>query len=326
MRILPIFIPHLGCPFHCIYCDQKLITKSVQPDLEQIKKNLADFCLAGDAQKEIAFYGGTFTALSRTEQKRYFDLAAPYLSRISGIRISTRPDFISDTRLLFCRQHGVSTLELGIQSFSDPVLKASARGYSAQRAAAACRIVKSHSFQLGIQLMPGLPGFNAESLQTTILTTIKLKPDFVRLYPTIVLADTELHKMYSAGKYEPLSLNSAIEISAEMISAFEQNGIKVIKTGLHSDLDQHSIIAGPYHESLGEMVRAELLYKKIIDHFSEQTLSISPLDISLFKGFNNRMLTKLKKTLKKEKIPLRFDPDLAKGNFLFTDSAPQYNW
>ena len=326
MRILPIFIPHLGCPFDCIYCNQKLITKTDLPDLKNIKQQIADFCQSSIENKEIAFYGGTFTALSRNEQQKYFDLIAPFLVKISGIRISTRPDFISEEELTFCRQNGVSTIELGIQSFSDIVLKTSGRGYTSHQAIKSCQLIKSHSFQLGIQLMPGLPGFSSDSLRTSIATTIDLKPDFVRIYPTIILSGTTLHKMYERGKYIPLSLDEAIDISVEMKEIFEHHNIRIIKIGLHSDIDKNSIIAGPYHESFGELIRAEILLRKITDNFSPKTLNISPTDISLFKGFNNRMLSKLKKNVKTDNIAIHINPDLTKGIFLFTDSQPDNYW
>ena len=337
MRILPIFIPHLGCPFDCIYCNQKLITKSDLPDLKIIKQQIADFCrsskenkeiaLGGRTEdKEIAFYGGTFTALNRQDQQKYFDLVSPFLPKISGIRISTRPDFISKEELLFCKQNGVSTIELGIQSFSDIVLKTSGRGYTSHQAIKSCQLIESYSFQLGIQLMPGLPGFSSDSLRTSIAATIDLKPDFVRIYPTVILAGTTLHQMYETGKYSPLSLDEAIEISVEMKEIFEQNNIRIIKIGLHSDLDKDSIIAGPYHESFGELIRAESLMRKIVNNFSPKTLNISPADISLFKGFNCRMLSKLKSIVKIDKIGIQINPDLAKGIFLFTDSQPDNYW
>jgi len=298
----------------------------MQPDLELIEQQISEFCNLPDATGEIAFFGGTFTALSRKDQQTYFDLVFPYLSMISGIRISTRPDFISQNVLQFCAENSVTTIELGVQSFLDEVLIASGRGYTSEKAIESCQMIKSSSFQLGIQLMPGLPGFSRISLNTSINKTIELKPDFVRIYPTVILKDTSLHQMYKDGSYTPLTIDEAIEISAEMKEAFEQNNIKVIKIGLHSDIDFNNIVAGPYHESFGELVQAEILLRNIINDYSNKTLTISPTDISLFKGFGGKMLLKLKNSVGLDKIRICIDPGTKKGTFLFTDSQPDYYW
>jgi histone acetyltransferase (RNA polymerase elongator complex component) len=326
MRILPIFIPHLGCPFDCIYCNQKLITKTTNPDLNLIKQQISDFCNSTAEKGEIAFFGGTFTALPRQEQQKYFDLVSPYLSKLSGIRISTRPDFISQNELQFCKENGVTTIELGVQSFSNDVLKDSSRGYTSKTVMDSCRLIKSNSFQLGIQLMPGLPGFSRNSLKTSIEKTIEMKPDFVRIYPTVILKGTALHQMNLDGSYTPLTMDDAIEISAEMKQIFEQNNIKVIKIGLHSDIEFNNIVDGPYHESFGELVKAEIHLRLIVKKYVNKTLRISRDDISLFKGHNNLMLNKLKGLVGIEQLPVKLDSTLKQGFFLFTDSKPDNYW
>jgi len=327
MKILPIFIPHLGCPFDCVYCDQKTITKNIDIDYKKIKVLIDNFCTRNsDYRKEIALFGGTFTNLSFDSQQSFFDLVKPYLNEKTGVRISTRPDAISEGILDFCKDNGVQTIELGIQSFDDEILSATKRDYTSKAAFKACELIKKNQFNLGVQLMPGLPGFNKKSLINTIQSTLQIKPDFVRIYPTIVLKGTELAAWYEFGLYSPLTLDEAVSISAKMLKTFKQNNIKVIKIGLHSDIESNQIIAGPYHQSFGELVRTEIYLNQILKDFSNKTLCISPRDVSLFKGFDRRMLQRLKATKQIEKIPILIDEKLAKGRFLFTDISPRYYW
>ena len=329
MKILPIFIPHLGCPFNCVYCDQHLITKTIHINPNEIAKRTEIFCRKNAAirDKEIAFFGGTFTNLPIEKQKEFFDLTKPFLAQISGIRISTRPDFIDDNILKLCKENKVKVIELGIQSFSDDVLSASKRGYDSQTAILACELIKRHNFKLGIQLMPGLPDFSEKSIKETGKTTIRIQPDFVRIYPTIVLKETVLEKWFNKGKYLPLTIEKAIEIVSEMKLQFEKNNIKIIKIGLHSDIDENSIVAGPYHPAIGELVSSNVMLKKIIEKYEiSSTLIISAKDVSLFKGFESRMLLKLKENLKLDKIPIVINSNLVKNNFYWRSISPEKFW
>lgn len=327
MKIFPIFIPHLGCPFNCIYCDQAAITKAITPTIQSITENVRKFCEHNKLEeKEIAFFGGTFTKLPKKQQQAYFDAVNKHKDKINGIRISTRPDSIDQEILNFCKDNNVRTIELGIQSFDDSVLQAVKRGYTSQTAIESCNLIKENNFDLCIQLMPGLPEFNSKSLNTTIETTIKLNPDFVRIYPTIVLKNTELENWYKAGKYSPLSLTESIEIVSKMIRRFTKKKIPIIKVGLHSDIDNENIIAGPYHQSFGELIRAEMLKIEILKNFKDKTLEISPSDISLFKGFNSKMLKEIKTKKKLKDLPIKINKSIKKDNFIFTDAQPDKNW
>ncbi len=326
MKILPVFIPHLGCPFDCIYCDQKIITKTEVPELKFMQEQISRFCCSKyEQEKQIAFYGGTFTNLSTEVQQMYFELVKPFFSNCS-IRISTRPDAVTKEKLSFCKQNNVEVIELGIQSFDDEVLKHSKRGYSSSQAEAACSLVKQFKFKLGIQLMPGLPCFTAESWQFTQKKTSSLKPDYLRIYPTIVMKGTKLEKLYQAGKYQPLSLADTIEFTADAVEKFQQEDINIIKLGLHSDIETDQIAAGPYHQAFGELVRAEILLRKIVNQFKPATLVISAKDVSLFKGFNCSMLNKLKSRLNLTRLPLIVDLNLEKSRFLFTEKSAQDYW
>lgn len=329
MKILPIFIPHLGCPFNCVYCDQHLITKTIQINPKEIANRIENFCRKNAAlkDKEIAFFGGTFTNLPIEKQKELFELTKPFLAQISSIRISTRPDFINEKILGFCKANQVKVIELGIQSFSDDVLYASKRGYDSQTAVSACNLIKKHDFKLVIQLMPGLPDFSEKSIKETVKTTIRIKPDFVRIYPTIVLKKTVLEKWYREHRYLPLTIEKAVEIVSEIKLKFDKNKIQIIKIGLHSDIDINSIVAGPYHPAFGELVNSNILLIKIIKEFKKSsTLIISAKDVSLFKGFDSRMLSKLKEKLKLDKIPIIINSNLIKNNFYWRKISPEKFW
>jgi len=327
MKIFPIFIPHLGCPFNCVYCDQDTITKSKPPIIQSISNNIKQFCENNKSiEKEIAFFGGTFTELSQKIQQQYCDAVNEFKDTLTSIRISTRPNSIDQEILEFCKINNVRTIELGIQSFSDKVLSTTKRGYTAQTAIKSCDLIKKNNFNLGIQLMPGLPGFSTSTLEETIETTIWLRPDFVRIYPTIVLKGTKLEDWFNNGKYFPLTLEESIKITSKMIGEFRKENISVIKVGLHSDIAKDSIIAGPYHQSFGELVRAEMLKVEIINSFKAKTLEISSSDISLFKGFDSKMLKEIKAKLLLKEIPIKISKNLKKNNFIFSNAEPDKNW
>jgi len=304
MKILPLFITHQGCPFQCLYCNQKAITKSSGFNFEKAEQLLADFCKKNlETTKEVAFFGGTFTSLPLSLQKEYFALVQPYLPKLNGIRISTRPDFIDESILANLRQNKVTVIELGIQSFSDDVLTASKRGYNSQTSQTSCQLIKENGFKLGIQLMPGLPGFLPSTWEKTLEITANLQPSYVRLYPTVVLANTELENLYKNGAYKPLSLSEAITICAEASEKFSQNNIQIIKIGLHSDIDE--VIAGPYHPALGEIVKGRILCQELIRNYKKNhTLFLNPRYISLLTGFNHKNAKFLKKTLHITKLPI----------------------
>jgi histone acetyltransferase (RNA polymerase elongator complex component) len=325
LKILPLFIPHLGCPFSCVYCNQKAITKISSLDLNKWQSQIDFFCKNNpDKNKQIAFFGGTFTNLKFETQQQFFDIVKPFNSKISGIRISTRPDCIDENILQFCHKNNVQTIELGIQSFDDVVLQKSGRGYSSKIAIENALLIKKSNFELGIQLMPGLPGFSENSLQNTIEKTLKINPDFVRIYPTIVIENTILAQQFRDGKFSPINLDKAISVCTEMVTKF--TNISIAKIGLHSDIEPQNIVAGPFHPTFGELVRANILMQKIAEKYSGQTILISKNDISLFKGFKGKMMEKLKTKLKINHLPIIIDKNLSKNKFLLTEKVPQQIW
>ena len=256
--IYPIFISHIGCPFQCIYCNQHFISNQNEIDWDNTLFQVKKFIYKSNAPKEIAFFGGSFTCLNQTEMSYYFDKFKDIIDDQTYFRISTRPDAINSDVLNFLKSKRVNTIELGIQSFSDIELAAIDRGYDSIVAINACGHVKIYDFNLCVQLLIGLPKANASTNAQTIHTLKIINPDFVRLYPLLVLKNTFLETMYNNGKYTPLSIEEAVNICALFYKACERQGTKVIKMGLHGDIDKDVVVAGPYHERFGELVKQHI--------------------------------------------------------------------
>lgn len=338
--IIPVFIPHLGCRHQCIFCNQKKITGRHTPVSASQVAAMIDERLAGvncDRWIEVAFFGGSFTALPVAIQN---DLLAPAYQalrrkRIHAIRLSTRPDCISDSNVANLRRQGVTTVELGVQSLDDSVLVNALRGHSSQIVTEAVNKLKAAGLQCGLQLMPGLPGENWLSLLATVQRAVQLQPDFVRIYPTVVLADTPLADLYHEGIYQPLSLAAAVARSAYMKLVFEQQGISVIRTGLQAteELDSgSSVLAGPYHPSFGELVDSHLFYLMLAGFIeqnaacSESGLSIyhNPKDTSKIRGHYNRNITHIRQRYHLAAVRLHPDTAVKTGTLLLVCDGLTY--
>lgn len=276
---IPVFIPHLGCPFRCIFCNQNTIASQGEiPQAEDVVKLVEQYLgtiPVSEDNVEIAFFGGSFTAIEKQLQEEYLRAVNPYVKsgRIKGIRISTRPDCIDGEILDLLARWGVETIELGVQSLDDEVLKASRRGYQTSDVFKACKLIKERKFKLGIQLMIGLPGDNYQRDMKTTNQVIAIHPDMVRIYPTLVIAGTYLETAYNNKTYQPLELEEAIKISKDMLIYFQKANINVIRIGLQPSEDLRSegtVVAGPFHPSFGELVeqaifreQAELAINKL---------------------------------------------------------------
>lgn len=253
--IIPIFIPNSGCPHQCVFCNQSIITGKDQfPNAIDVVNTINTYLdtWKGSGKKEIAFYGGSFTGLDRNLQKIFLDTAYRFVSTglIDSIRISTRPDYITNDCLEFLKRYQVEIVELGAQSMTDEVLKLSGRGHTARDTSIAVKLLKEYGLKVGLQLMPGLPGDSIDSILYTSKKVIELNPDFVRIYPAIVIRDTPLEKLYLSGLYKPWSLTDMIDICRKMVALFHANGIPIIKIGLQSgEALKQGIVAGPYHQS-----------------------------------------------------------------------------
>ena len=303
--IIPIFIPHLGCPHTCVFCSQRRITGAATNVSPEDIARILDFHLSHITREyyvEAAFYGGSFTALPGELQEALLQPAAERLGKggIDAIRLSTRPDYIDSTILRRLQVRGVRTIELGAQSFDDRVLAAAGRGHTAEDIRRAGRMVRQAGFSLGIQLMPGLPGDTMDTMRNSLEQTLQMKPSVARIYPTVVIRDTVLAGLYEQGKYVPLSLPEAVHIAALMKLAMERQGIKVIRTGLQSggELDQQgTILAGPYHPAFGEMVEShffdcmtEELFERWPELRGEVVLHHAPRDASKLRGQHSENL------------------------------------
>lgn len=260
--IIPIFIPHYGCQHQCVFCNQHKIT-GMQTNVtaefinETINQHLS--VINKERHIEVAFYGGSFTALNIKKQIELLTPAYHFLknNEIHAIRVSTRPDCINKTILDNLLKYGISTIELGVQSLDNQVLAASQRGHDKESVFTAVHCIRQTNLKLGIQLMPGLPEDNLLRMMNTVYQTLKLKPDFIRIYPTLVLVNTNLGALFYEMKYVPLDLDTAVKYCAIMKLLFERNHIPVIRVGLQATeaLDNHEVvIAGPYHPAFGEMV------------------------------------------------------------------------
>ena len=287
-----------------------------QTPFSVLTEQLRDFCsLHRQEEKQIAFYGGTFTGLKEHQRNEYFRLAEPFLDELTSLRISTRPDYLGREELDWCKAHRIRTIEIGVQDFSDKVLRASGRGYDAQTAIAACQRVSEQGFELGIQLLPGLPGFNHASFRESAESLRRLRLRYLRLYPLVVLKGTPIWEMYEQGEYTPLTLEEAISICADYHELADEQGFLVIKTGI-PPLEPGIAHAGPYHPAFGELVRGELLVRKLTASYKgEQILRLASSDLSVFTGHNGYNRKKLMKRL--ETCTIRIEPDaaLAKGEF-----------
>lgn len=266
--IVPFFISHLGCPHQCIFCDQKGITGTAQPlpSAETIVSTITGFrTTAPDKAVEVAFFGGTFTMLPRADQERLLDPLQPMITTgaVSSVRVSTRPDAIDGDVADFLLRHGVRVVELGVQSLDDRVLAASGRGHTSGDVRRAVGILRNAGLSVGIQLMPGLPSASTQSDLHSLDGALHLSPDFLRIYPALVLAGTGLAKLYESGDYQPLSLEGAVRLCAAMLHRCMKRGVPVVRIGLQANdsLDNHgTVVAGPYHPAFRQLVESELCY------------------------------------------------------------------
>ena len=313
--IYPVFISHQGCPNQCIFCNQFSITKVDKIDwsntLEGVRKFIYKY---HDQNKEIAFFGGSFTNLSLERMQKLFDIFHDLLDEYTFFRISCRPDAINDKILNFLKNNRVNTIELGIQSFSDNELVACKRGYTKEIAYQACLLVKKHNFMLGLQFLIGLPDFCDTTFNETVQTTLSINPDYIRLYPLLVLRNTELEILYSNNQFNPLQLEIAIEYCIDFCQKISNSNIEIIKIGIHSDIniDKTEIVDGPFHANFGEIVKGRLLANQIIDYLEKEqkdTIYISDSTASQLHSFNKYPLKYIEKNIQK-KIKIIIDKNL----------------
>lgn len=267
---ISIFVPHIGCPHLCSFCDQRTISGAqhapTADEVRQIcKKAMTE--VRDPSDTEIAFFGGSFTAIPRDYMTELLSAASEFVGegKFRGIRCSTRPDCISLDVLELLKGYGVTAIELGAQSMSDEVLAANERGHSAKDVEDACILIKAFGFELGLQMMIGLYRSSREDELLTIRRIAGLCPDTVRIYPTVILRGTRLAELLAAGEYVPYSFDEAVEIAAAGMVMFEGSGIRVIKCGLHaSEFVEKDMVGGFYHPAFRELCEG-MIYRRNID-------------------------------------------------------------
>jgi histone acetyltransferase (RNA polymerase elongator complex component) len=285
---IPIFLPELACRNKCVFCNQKNISSTHSiPSLQDahtiIESHLKT--IPKSADKQIAFFGGNFTGLPVELQKDFLSLAQSYIQKglVQSIRISTRPDYISENILELLQHYGVKDIELGAQSFDDEVLRLSQRGHTAHDIIQASQLIRKYNFKLGLQMMIGLPGDNFEKSMYTAQKIIDCKADTTRIYPCLVIAHTELANMYRQGKYIPQDVETASQWIAPIYTLFTKHNIRILRIGLHPSKDFESseiLLAGPYHPSIKQVVLSQIWKKRFTEKIHTQKgelhISVSP--------------------------------------------------
>ncbi|MFK4785825.1 elongator complex protein 3 [Fusobacterium sp. MFO224] len=302
---IPIFISHIGCPNACVFCNQiKINGRETDVTNEDLKNIIEEYLkiLPADSYKEVAFFGGTFTGISLGRQKEYLEVVKKYLDKglIQGIRLSTRPDYINKEVMDQLKKYKVTTIELGVQSFDEEVLKKSARYYEIESVYKACEMIKKYGIDLGIQIMPGLPGSTFEKDFETAKKVVEINPVNVRIYPTLIIKDTELEKMYKTGSYEVLSMEEAIKRCRKICALIELNGIKIIRVGLQPSEDLRNggvSVEGAFHPAFKELVEGEIYFsflKKIEIQDGHLDVQTCEKNVSKIIGINKRNKKRLK--------------------------------
>ena len=326
MLIIPIFVPHAGCPHDCCFCDQKKISGHKEPpSVEEIKKTVDSYLdiIKNYSVVQIAFFGGSFTAIPREMQEMFLQAVNPYIREglVDSVRLSTRPDYIDGETLSMLKSYSVKTIELGAQSMDDDVLIASGRGHTSADTARAAELIRAYGFELGLQTMTGLPGASYESDLYTADRIIDLNPQLVRIYPTVVIRDTFLHKMYEKGTYNPPSLDKTIDLCAKLMIKYENKKVKVIRMGLQSS-DGISVggdvVAGPYHPAFGQLVKSRIAYDKLAKMAEDNlangkddsesrvfTASVPYKELSDYIGQKNVNVIRLKEQFGYEKVIIK---------------------
>lgn len=341
--IIPIFIMNSGCPHRCVFCNQEITagrfpTKITEEHFNAQVNAYLKWNKTKAEKVEIAFYGGSFTGIDPDYQSRLLHMADSFIAEgvVDSIRVSTRPDYISEERLSFLKKYKVSTVEIGAESFVDKVLESSGRGHDADAIVNAMKLLKEKGFTTGLHLMAGLPKDTKEGFMYSVEKVIDLKPDMARIHPVIVFKETDLAKKYVAGEYRPLELSEAVELCSLAWEKLSREGIRVIRMGVHitPDMEQEGIIlAGPVHPAFGSLVMSRIFYhytlKGLMDLSGdpgELIFILSERDVSSFRGLHNENVEKIKKVYPFAKFNIISKPDQPSGAIkLKTDSGLSMN-
>ena len=326
--IIPVFITHAGCPHQCAFCNQTTIT-GTEPsiptprDIDELIHRFLEYGRPHRSIVQLAFYGGNFLGLPEAQIISLLEHATRSVASgtIGGIRFSTRPDTITLEQLSIIDGYPVQTVELGVQSMDDRVLSLSRRGHSATDTANAVELLKKRGYEIGLQMMVGLPGEDEGSCLSSGKIIAGLSPDFVRIYPTVVLKGSLLARWYREGTYEPLAMDDAVKQVKQLYQLFHEKHIPVIRMGLQvsDSLEQKDVIlAGPYHPAFGELVYSEMFFERAsallqpLDSAEDTVcLKVHPKSISKLKGHKNNNIKKLKDLYRLRSIQVIPDSSLS---------------
>ena len=311
--IIPIFVPHLGCPNDCVFCNQKSISgqtkmvtrKELIDTIESHLKNCKE-----DSYKEIAFFGGSFTGIDVDTQEELLKVAYKYVEdkKVDSIRISTRPDYIDKETLKRLKKYKVKVIELGVQSTNDYILARAGRGHTFEDVKKASKLIRRYGFKLGHQIMVGLPESTKLDELNTAKDLIKLKPKMVRIYPVLVIKNTKLEKEFNENTYEPLTVNQAVERCKELVYLFNKARVQVIRIGLQNtdmisepNSKDSEVVAGPFHPAFGQLVDDSIWYDGIVDKIKkfnvkvkEVEITVNPQNVNSVIGHKKENINKLK--------------------------------
>ena len=303
---IAIFVPHSGCPNACSFCNQRTISGTLKaPTPEEVGKICEEAFEKNTVDPEntqIAFFGGSFTAIDRDTMVSLLEAAYPYVKskKVSGIRVSTRPDAIDAEILDILKKYGVDSIELGIQSMRDEVLLKNRRGHSSEDVRKSAAMIKSYGFEFGAQMMTGLYGDDDEGAVYTAKEIVKLNPDTVRIYPTVVLKGTELERLAERGEYEPKGVEESVKLCVKLIKIFRKENVRIIRVGLHaSDNVEGEAVGGAYHPAFHELCEAEIMREKIADELlkyekGKYDVFVNPKDVSKTVGQKRKNIVELK--------------------------------
>lgn len=332
--IIPIFVPHLGCPHQCSFCNQKEISgqtkqvtaKDVKETIEFYLKNFKD----NSKCVEVAFYGGSFTAIEEKLQNELLEAANEYIKngKVESIRISTRPDCIDKLILKRLKKYNVKTIELGVQSTNDYILAKCQRGHTFEDVKKASKLIRHYGFTLGHQMMVGLPDSTKIDEINTAKSLIKLKPKIVRIYPVLVIKNTQLAKDYENGDYIPITVEQAVECSTELVKLFNNAKIEVIRIGLQNTGEitdptsqSSQVIAGPYHPAFRQLVESRMWYNQIVEKIKKINTKVVQVTIKTNSENINNIIGHKKENILKLKeiydvnVRVKSDKNIKKGKF-----------
>lgn len=330
--VIPVFVPHLGCPNDCIFCNQKSISGQKKNITKEEAKKTIDYFLENikdkNAKKEIAFFGGSFTGIDEKKQEELLQIAYKYIEKgqVDSIRISTRPDYINKEILKRLKKYKVKTIELGVQSANNYILGRANRGHTFEDVKKASKLIRWYGFNLGHQMMVGLPESNRIDEINTAKALIKLKPKMVRIYPVLVIKGTKLEKEYNEGVYEPLPLVQAVETCKQLVRMFIDKKIEVIRVGLQNTEEisspeerQSEVVAGPFHPAFRQLVESSMWYDAIVEKIKklnvkvkEVEVTVNPIDINNVIGHKRENIIKLKDTYEVDLI-VKKDENIKQG-------------